>query len=202
MNASAHLDELSRLHLLDTFATHFHAYRNKGVGICAAAVAYPRLLPKIDFYRRLFRENGIEIEFAPFIGSYGGKSYPADYTAAERNAFGLSDQRVSPHQQKGELCNAGYNVVVASPNGDVYPCFNARNDATSSGLLSFERGLRLGNLYTGFRFEPQLVKCPYHLCICPMNVHDQYLFSAAKRLTRIDEFRYRSGFPTRAAAAK
>ncbi len=177
--ASAHIEELMRLQLLNKFSSNFHAAKANGISINVNAVADPPLLRKLDLYRRVFESKKIDLTFLPLVGPFQGRSYPEAYTNAELRAFGMTRNDTLRHLPEGSLCNAGYNAVVATPEGDVYPCFDART-ADMRSPTPGSRGLRLGHVYSGFRFLPDLIRCPYKTCTCPMNKNDAGLFQVAK----------------------
>lgn len=174
VTASAHIEELLRLKLLDTFASNVHTCRERGVQTNVVAVAYPPLVAEVDKYRGLFGQRGLDLGFAPFVGTYQGRRYPAAYSSVERGVFGLTADAVGRHAQQGKPCNAGCNALAADPSGDVYPCINSMLPAAPH-----RKRLLLGNLFTGFRFEPGIIRCPYDVCVCPFNRYDRKLFKRA-----------------------
>jgi hypothetical protein len=121
---------------------------------------------ELGYYRELFANRGVEISFDAFKGEYHGKTYPASYTDEEITLFGL-DQNTARNQfqQKGKLCNAGYNVVFAGPEGLITPCMDIPEP--------------LGHMYGGFRFQTEIMKCPVEICSCPFNEYDKPLFRLA-----------------------
>ncbi len=169
IHASLHLRELERKGLLNKFFENFILLREKGFNIYAEAVAFPPYLSEIERYKALANSYGIDYNYAPFIGEVNGKKYPASYSDNEITQFGLKNSHEDEFAQKGELCNAGFNAVVVFSNGNVFPCFNLKN--------------KLGNIYEGFSFEPNIRKCPAKRCGCPLNIYDDYLFEKGKRLS-------------------
>jgi len=165
IHASLHIKELERLRIVDKFIGNFLLCRRKGFNINAFEIAYPPLLSEVEKYRFFFRKKGIDIYFSPFIGVYNGRCYPASYTAWEREVFGITKSDVIPYHQKGKICNAGYNVGVVSPTGDISVCSQI--------------GEKIGNIYEKIQFRSELTICPYDNCDCPLNFIDRYLFEKA-----------------------
>lgn len=70
------------------------------------------------------------------------------------------------------LCNAGYNVASALPDGTVNYCLNKK--------------IRLGNIYTGFQFKDDLTPCQASFCDCPLYSFEKRLHDKAlgKEITK------------------
>ncbi|MCX5714801.1 MAG: hypothetical protein NT033_08395 [Candidatus Omnitrophica bacterium] len=166
INASCHIKELERLNLLDKYVDNFHLCKGKGFNIAVTERAYPPLLGEVEKYKKFFERKGIELKFDQFSGKYNGRLYPESYTDEEIKIFGLEEaSAMEIFHSKGKICNAGYNVCVAFPGGDVRPCF-----------LLYEN---LGNLYDGIKFKEKLTRCPNELCACPLGYYNSYLFERA-----------------------
>lgn len=69
-------------------------------------------------------------------------------------------------KQKFLICNAGYNAASVLPDGTINVCFNRRDS--------------LGNIYTGFDFKKELVKCSREFCDCPLWSFEKNLHAIAK----------------------
>lgn len=167
ITASLHLKELERLSLLDTYINNFLLCKAKKFNIMAIEIAYPPLLPEVEKYKKFFRERGIEIKFSPLKpGTYGGKKYPESYTEQELEVFGLYGKKsvLKAFSLKGQICNAGYNVAIVYPNGDINPCFEIRES--------------IGNIYKKIEFKHNLVRCPFEQCGCPLR-SNPYFFEKA-----------------------
>jgi len=166
--ASTHIKELERLDLLDRYIFNFLMCRDKGFNVFSIEVAHPSLLAEAWKYREFFKGKGIELAFAPFIGEYDGKQYPQAYTDEEIKVFGLNktfEGNIGRFYQKGQFCNAGYNVAVVDPCGNIMPCLSINKI--------------IGNIYSEAGFGEELIKCPFEFCVCPLNYYDQYLFTKA-----------------------
>ena len=163
--ASCHIKELERRNLLSRYIHNFLLCKNRGFNIGAIEVGYPPLLKEVDKYKRFFLEKGIELTFSPYHGKYKGKFYPDSYSEKERKIFGLTEKDINPFYQYGKLCNAGYNVGVIHPNGDIRYCFYINKS--------------FGNIYEGIKFKDKLIRCPFKFCNCPVNMYDPYLFRKA-----------------------
>lgn len=74
--------------------------------------------------------------------------------------------------QKGQLCNAGYNVCIITTKGNIVPCYKIHK--------------RIGNIYKKIEFNDKLIRCPFKTCYCPLNIYDPYLFEKAKKEVKSD----------------
>jgi len=170
--ASAHVKELQKRNLLDKYISNVLACKQRGFNVCAMQVAYPPLLNKVEEYKDVFRKKNIDLKFGDFRGIYNGKLYPDFYTDEEFRIFGLNPAVRKRCQQKGKLCNAGYNVIAVGQNGYVYPCGHAMH------FPNYE-GYRMGNIYTKFEFKKKMIHCPAEACICPVKHINPRLFEQA-----------------------
>lgn len=64
------------------------------------------------------------------------------------------------------ICNAGYNAASVLPDGTINVCFDRREP--------------LGNIYRGFEFKKELVKCSFEFCDCPLWSFEKNLHAIAK----------------------
>ncbi|MDD5556436.1 MAG: radical SAM protein [bacterium] len=165
--ASLHIKQLERMNLLDRYIRNYLICKERGFAIAANSVAYPPLLGEVDTYRRFFREKGISISFAPFVGSYNGREYPKSYTEEEVKVFGLKESCRDIFYPRGNICNAGYNVAMVLPSGDVISCFPLHE--------------RIGHIYKGVVFRKTLLRCPLSFCGCPVYAYNPHLFQKAKQ---------------------
>ncbi|NVM45632.1 MAG: 4Fe-4S cluster-binding domain-containing protein [Candidatus Lokiarchaeota archaeon] len=166
IDASCHIKELERRNLLSRYIHNFLLCKNRGFNIRAIEVGYPPLLKESDKYIKIFLEKGIDLTFSPYLGSYKGKFYPDSYSEKELKILGLTEKDIIDwFHQYGKLCNAGYNVCIIYPDGDIRYCFFINKS--------------LGNIYEGIKFNDKLIRCPVKLCNCPVNIYDPYLFRKA-----------------------
>ena len=163
--ASCHIKELERRNLLSRYIHNFLLCKNRGFNIRAIEVGYPPLLKESDKYKKFFLEKGIDLTFCPYHGKYKEKFYPDSYSEKELKIFGLTEKHINQFYQYGKLCNAGYNVGIIHPNGDIRYCFLINKS--------------LGNIYEGIKFNDKLTRCPFKYCNCPLNIYDPYLFRKA-----------------------
>ncbi len=163
--ASCHIKELERLNLLSRYIDNFLLCKNRGFTIWAIEVGYPPLLKEVDKYKKYFLEKGIDLTFCPYMGTYKGKIYPDSYSENEVKILGLREKDINRFYQYGKLCNAGYNVGIINPNGDITYCSFINKS--------------LGNIYEGIKFNDKLIRCPFKFCNCPVNMYDPYLFRKA-----------------------
>lgn len=160
---SAHIKELERKQLLNTYVDHFLLLKEKGFNIKAVAVAYPPLIKAARRYKQFFSKKGISLGFRQFIGEYKGKRYPDSYTEHERETFGL-DNNINFHQHK-RICTAGYNVASVNPKGDIHVCQFVKS--------------KIGNIYKKIELKNNLMLCPLKFCSCPFNEYDPHLLERA-----------------------
>jgi len=168
LHASLHIRELEERGLTERFTGNFLLCKQKGFPISATVVAYPPLLDKVEFYRGFFKKKGIDVFFGYFIGTYAGKKYPESYTEEEIRRFGLSRIGLKTHPEYRGLCNAGFNIGIVWPNGNISPCIETSHEI-------------LGNIYEGFRFNKAMKMCPVKHCGCPYKQFDKPLFKRAVR---------------------
>jgi MoaA/NifB/PqqE/SkfB family radical SAM enzyme len=162
IHASFHYDELVKNNLLNRFLENYKLLERSGFNIYSEGVAYPKALDKRKEIFEFAERNLLKFSFAPFYGKYNGDNYPENYSDYEIEKFRLNEVDISCFMQKGELCNAGYNVAVVFSNGNVYPCHQIKT--------------KIGNIYKGIEFNSEMVKCPSKKCGCPLNKYDDYLF--------------------------
>ena len=166
IDAACHIKELERRNLLSRYIDNFLLCKNRGFNIRAIEVGYPPLLKESDKYIKFFLEQGIDLTYSPYFGSYKGKSYPDSYSEKELKILGLTKKDINDwFHQYGKLCNAGYNVGIILPSGDMRYCIAINKS--------------FGNVYKGIKFKDKLIRCPVNLCNCPMNIYDPYLFRKA-----------------------
>jgi organic radical activating enzyme len=165
-HASLHIKELERRNLLDRYIENYLICTERGFHVYAQVVGHPSLKNELGSYRKYFADRGIDLGFDVFKGEFLGKAYPESYTDEEIELFGL-DQNTARNQyrQKGKLCNAGYNVVFAGPEGWITPCMDIPE--------------LLGHMYGGFKFQTEIKRCPIEICSCPFNEFDKPLFRLA-----------------------
>ena len=163
--ASCHIKELERTNLLSRYIHNFFLLKKRGFPINAIEVGYPPLLKEVDKYKKFFLENGINLTFWVYFGTYKGKFYPDAYSEEELKIVGLKEKDIDWFHQYGKLCNAGYNVGVIHPNGDISYCFSIQKS--------------IGNIYEGIKFNDKLTRCPVKSCQCPLNMYEPYLFRKA-----------------------
>lgn len=165
IRASVHIKELERGKLADTYTANFLSLKERGFDVRAAAVACPSLTDEVDQYKRFFKQKGIDLEFAPFLGEFRGKKYPASYSEQELKVFDFRDSKKSILERYcpyGKVCNAGYNTGVVDPQGNISSCYLIKD--------------KIGHIYNNILFREKQVVCPFKICYCPLNEFDPYLF--------------------------
>jgi MoaA/NifB/PqqE/SkfB family radical SAM enzyme len=151
--ASFHGEELMRHNAYGTFVANFHKLKDQGIHIEAMEVAYPGLISKVQYYRDLLRKDGIRLVFNPFIGTYAGKRYPAEYTSREVEYFRLPAKRFEEFYPDNMYCNAGYNVIAIYPGGEAAPCFERYHE-------------QIGSITTGITLHKDIIRCDKKKCRC------------------------------------
>jgi len=170
--ASVHFFELSDKNLWNRFLENYRLLQSSGFQIKLTAVGWPGFIRKIEKELAVVRKIGAAVEFEPFFGSFASKKYPENYTAEELTYFGLTAESYAKFNQKGKICNAGYNTGIITPTGKIKSCF--------------QENIVLGSIYTGFRFQTEMLNCRHKICGCPLNVYDAGLFELAKKHTLIN----------------
>jgi len=168
IKASSHLLELEKHQLLDTFLDHYNLLQDKGFNICTEEVGYPIMADKVEKYKKIFLDRGIELNFQAYRGVWQGKQYPEAYTDEEYSIFNFTDLGAATpamHNRKNKKCNAGYNVIIGYHDGSICRCYSLPD--------------YMGNLYTGFKLDDTLISCPLDYCDCPLSVFDPHLFEKA-----------------------
>jgi MoaA/NifB/PqqE/SkfB family radical SAM enzyme len=168
ITASFHLGELERLGLIEDYISNFLACKDAGFRTICTLLVYPDITDKAEEYADLLARRGIVVEHMPYTGGYGGKMYPQAYTHDERRRFKWGTERLG-HNFKGMVCNAGYNVCGAGPDGIVRRCTNVSE--------------RLGHVYEGIEFHDQLMRCPVEHCDWPAHA-ERLLYDLALKETR------------------
>jgi len=168
VNTSAHMHELQRHNLLDTFLANIELLRDAGFMVCVTEVGYPYIKDKVQSYRKIFKDRGFELNFNAFRGSWKSKDYPAAYTKKEIQLFELNKLeffRYDVNYRKNLYCNVGYNSAIIYENGDIYPCYALKK--------------KIGNIYEDIKLQDTMLKCPFEYCPCPIPVIESGLFERA-----------------------
>jgi hypothetical protein len=166
--ASAHMQELERRNLLSTFLSNCQLLMKKGFYLEVTEVAYPFIVDKVADYKKVFADLGLDLKFYSFRGHWKNKQYPESYSEYEIEIFGLNNKlETMPniYNQKGNLCNAGYNIAVIMNNFEIQPCFGIEKN--------------LGSISKGVNFNQNLIRCPIDNCGCPFFAFEPYLFQSA-----------------------
>lgn len=156
LHASLHIKELEKRNLTDTFIKHFKVLKEKGFNIGAHTVAHPSLFSEVAQYNSYFAENGVEVSYGHFIGTYEEKAYPQAYTPEELEAFQLEmsdDAGMDLYYRKGKKCNAGTNLFMVHVEGNITPCYLVPKD--------------LGHIYDEIKPVEKPIVCSAEMCACP-----------------------------------
>ncbi len=166
--ASLHIKELERHGLLSKYMDNFRKFQARGFVIFANEVAYPPLSRETERYKKFFKEKNIDLIFVPFAGQYAGRQYPGSYTDGELKAFNLDPSIRNRFDSRRKNCNAGYNTMVALPDGAVYPCYQLSRPHE-----------KIGHIYKNILLRNKLRDCPLDVCECPPDIGDLYLYNKA-----------------------
>jgi MoaA/NifB/PqqE/SkfB family radical SAM enzyme len=115
---------------LDIFLKKTLALKKSGHGNTVIYVAYPPQFNLIDFYRKIFEDNGIVFSVTPFCGIYKGLNYPGVYSEHEKEVLakyiGEDKDRLkytlNSENPKGKLCRAGQLSVLLFKDGKIARC--------------------------------------------------------------------------------
>ena len=165
VHASFHYLQLNSKKLIENYLQNFLLLKNSGFNIYAEEVAYPPHLGRLKKDAEYLKKLGINLRFGAYYGFYDGKRYPEAYTEEEIADFNLSESEIEKFKQKGNLCNAGFNVGVVYSKGQIKPCFQYHQN--------------LGNVYEEISFNSKLIRCEAEYCGCPMNLYDLFLYRKA-----------------------
>jgi MoaA/NifB/PqqE/SkfB family radical SAM enzyme len=166
--ASAHMIELEKRGLLNTFLNNCTLLLNKGFNLEVTEVAYPFIVDKVAGYKKVFEDIGIKLRFFAFRGTWKNKQYPNSYTDEEIKLFNLDNSlETSPDifNRKGNLCNAGHNIAVMMNNLEIQPCFSIEKN--------------IGSMSKGVVFNKNLIRCPVENCGCPFFAFEPILYNMA-----------------------
>jgi len=170
--ASAHMLELEKRGLLNTFLSNCTLLLNKGFNLEVTEVAYPFIVNKVVDYKKVFEGIGINLRFFAFRGTWKGKKYPESYTDEEIKLFNLDNSlETSPDifKRKGNPCNAGYNIAVMMNNLEIQPCFSIEKN--------------IGSMSKGVVLNKNLIRCPVENCGCPFFAFEPILYNMAVKET-------------------
>jgi MoaA/NifB/PqqE/SkfB family radical SAM enzyme len=166
--ASAHIMELEKRGLFDTFISHCLFLKSKGFKIFIKEVAYPFRLHLINKYKSIFADYGLNLEFDLFRGIWENRTYPDAFTEEEINLINpwkFLPLSMNKFNRKNMPCNAGFNIAVANNNGKITPCYQVRE--------------KLGHIYRRFEFKKEMMLCPFEHCVCPFPVFYPAMYEKA-----------------------
>ena len=164
--ASLHIKALEKTGLTNSYIDNFLLLKERGFHIAASEVAYPAYIDKIDEFKSFFKNRGIDCIFEPYVGTYDSKIYPEAYTPEEITKFGIrvAIENENPYQ-KGQLCNAGYNILVTDQTGRISKC---------PKITEYH-----GHIYKEMLFDKKLTRCPLDRCTCPLSKSNKHLLDRA-----------------------
>jgi hypothetical protein len=111
---------------------------------------------RVNVRRFVGNVGGIQV---PFVGKVGGKTYPRDFTDAERGyLYANTCPKVTKYgldlvRPTGKMCTAGKDMILVKYNGDVALCADMENNS------------HLGNIFNpDFKLATEPRPCPS--CVC------------------------------------
>jgi len=103
-------------------------YMNNKVDFSLVVVAYPPILSDLKKMVKRFHSLGIHVAVQAFIGEYGGKIYPQDYSEKEKELiksiiYSRHDYEFLVNTKKPDMCYAGSkSFFVNTMGGKVQTC--------------------------------------------------------------------------------
>lgn len=106
-------------------------------------LAHPPQMPRMEDFKRKFKNHGIRMNMAIFWGQYKGKNYPHDYTDEEKSSIkkaigyetGPETVGLEPIPINGKICGAGQRYAVIQADGRVYRCGQLCHEDKSIGSI-------------------------------------------------------------------
>lgn len=128
-------------------------------------VAWPGQIEKINFYKKIFDDEGINFSLQSFFGEYNEKRYPESYSEEEKNIIlpiigtrGNEKFQTEKLVTEGKTCYAGVKYGVIHPDGTVLTCGGITNDHNKKII---------GNIFDkNFKMLKEPIKCISELCPC------------------------------------
>lgn len=163
--SSFHIQEFERTGKVNTYLKNYRLLKDAGFVIWSSIVAHPSLKNRVQELASMYKAAGVDYSYSQFIGNWRGIQYPQGYTQEELDAFDFHF-KLESQVEKSPYCNAGYNVVILEPDGDVFRCPMFKESP-------------MGNLFTGFKLDATPFRCPVEFCPCPFKSFDDMLFQKA-----------------------
>ena len=158
-------------------------------------VAHPERLEDLSRFVPAFRAQGPTVFVQPFIGVYGGHSYPEAYSDHEREFlrpyfYSRHDWEFLLMGKRPGLCNAGFSSIYVDMTGEARICG-----------MKIDGPLPVGNLLTGepLRLYEGPRPCTAASCRCDTENINTVQFSQFYELTGLNQHRYRYRFARLAA---
>jgi sulfatase maturation enzyme AslB (radical SAM superfamily) len=154
----------------NTYIKNIAFLKDNGFHCQVNYVTYPGQIDKMDFYKEVFEEMGVNFVPSPFKGTYHGRVYPESFNQKEKkymveclvdNARPIGEKkadyiekRINFVKSKNKLCRAGYDFALVNYDGAIYPCVN-----------NFKR--KIGNIFDDdFETFPEPERCQCEVCPC------------------------------------
>lgn len=171
VSVSCHVAErMKRTNGLEEMIDKYLYLQGRGFKIWLQYCLFPPLVPEAMRHMELFKSRGVRVfYFRPFIGMFGGKSYPESYTDAEKAIMNTSPFDVREVELEGahplnpyrQLCTAGQISFVMDVAGNLVRCFSSRRT--------------YGNFLEGrYHFDSRPRPCVSRKCQCPL-IHENFI---------------------------
>ena len=152
-------------------------------------VAFPPLFQGMKPIYQELNNRGIEVFVQPFIGPWGGKNYPDDYSEKQRQQ--LRELMYSRHDyefllklKRPGLCNAGHSSFFVNPFGIAFPC----------GMGSYEKSIGDLSKRPDIELRPAALPCPFSKCQCDTENMNTVAFEQHYEFDALNQHRYRYRF--------
>ncbi|MBD3245592.1 MAG: radical SAM protein [Candidatus Omnitrophica bacterium] len=136
-------------------------FQAKGFRMAGDYVTYPPLFSRLEKDIDLFRAHGIKVMPVLFCGEYQGRNYPfhqgsVSYSKEELDLVFRYNSlaKIVLHNPHGEYCQAGCTAFCLNDRYEVFPCLSMLIRNTN----------KIGDLFSGWRTAPKVIKCPMHYC--------------------------------------
>lgn len=146
---------------LEAFLKKILFLKKENYGDTVIYVAYPPQFNRINYYRKIFEENGINFSVTPFCGMYKGAIYPSAYNNEEKRILRQylpEEDRVkytlNNESPRGKLCRAGQRFALLFEDGKIARCGQLKNS-------------QFANLFNeDFEFLNSPMPCESDFCPC------------------------------------
>jgi len=163
-------------------------FMNDFVDFSIVVVAYPPILDDLELMVDKFHKLGIHVALQAYIGEYGGKFYPRDYTETQKKRlksmiYSRHDFEFLVNLKKPDMCYAGSrSFFVNTVNGRVLTC----------GIPGMKDSLEIGNLLNSpdIAFLDAPMKCTSQTCQCDTENINTVVFHQNYKRVAINQHKF------------